>query len=255
MSFLSDQHDQWRAAMRDAWRRAGIRPGHTVIDLACGEGRAALELAALVGPTGRVRALDLSPAAIAALRASLTASGLTHLTAEEADLNEVDLGVGETDAIWSRWILAFIDDPIDLLERSDEALRPGGVFVSHEYLDAGSWRRASPSPDLDALVLAVSQSWRDEDEDPPAGLEMAVWLDQIGFDLTEVRVVPDGRVAGLVWQWPREFVEAGLARLIAQEAVTADLADEIRREHDAREAHPTAAPGTPAVIEVIASKP
>ena len=241
--------------MHHAWRRGALGPGQTILDLACGAGGTTIELAGLVGPSGRVRALDLSPEVIAEVRAAIDARRLTQAVAEEAALDEVDLGHGTADAIWCRWAMAFVDDPIGLLERSYEALRPGGRFVSHEYLELGSWRRAAPSADLDALVLAVAQSWREDDDEPPAGIEIPVWLDQIGFDLADVQVVSDGRLSGLAWQWPREFVELGLSRLLAQDAITADLAHEIRAAHDAREAQPAAPDGTPALLEVIAVRP
>jgi SAM-dependent methyltransferase len=255
MSFVSTQHDRWRDAMRHAWRRGALGPGQTILDLACGAGGTTIELAVLVGPTGRVRALDLSPEVIAEVRAAIHALTLTQAVADEADLDEVDLGHGTADAIWCRWAMGFVDDPIGLLERSYEALRPGGRFISHEYLELGSWRRAASSTDLDALVLAVSQSWREDGDEPPAGIEIPVWLDQIGFDLADVQVVSDGRLPGLAWQWPREFVELGLARLLAQDAITTDLAEEIRAAHDEREAQPPAPDGTPALLEVIAVRP
>ena len=51
------------------WRRAAVRAaelqdGDSVIDVACGTGKLAIELAARVGPFGRVLAVDLSPGMI-----------------------------------------------------------------------------------------------------------------------------------------------------------------------------------------------
>src|SRR5678815_5381538 len=57
---LEHQHRVWRPAALEAWRRAGLSHGQTVIDLGCGPGFAAVDLAEAVGPTGRVIALDKS---------------------------------------------------------------------------------------------------------------------------------------------------------------------------------------------------
>ena len=241
--------------MRHAWRRGALGQGQTILDLACGAGGTAIELAVLAGPAGRVRALDLSPEVIAEVRAAIDSLALTQAVAEEAALDDVDLGQDAADAIWCRWAMAFVDDPIGLLERSYEALRPGGRFVSHEYLELGSWRRAAPSTDLDALVLAVSQSWREDGDEPPAGIEIPVWLDQIGFELADVQVVSDGRIPSLAWQWPREFVELGLARLLAQDAITADLAHADPRGSRRARIAASQPDGTPALLQVIAVRP
>src|SRR5262245_19554339 len=57
---LGVQHRVWRARALDAWQRAGFAPGHTVLDVGCGPGYAALDLAEIVGAQGRVLALDRS---------------------------------------------------------------------------------------------------------------------------------------------------------------------------------------------------
>jgi SAM-dependent methyltransferase len=57
---LGMQHAVWRSDATRAWRIAGFRPGSTIIDVGCGPGFAALDLAELVGPTGRVHAIDQS---------------------------------------------------------------------------------------------------------------------------------------------------------------------------------------------------
>jgi SAM-dependent methyltransferase len=47
---------------RNLLKLCNLRPGQSVLDLACGTGVVALQAAAAVGPTGRVVGVDLSPA-------------------------------------------------------------------------------------------------------------------------------------------------------------------------------------------------
>jgi ubiquinone/menaquinone biosynthesis C-methylase UbiE len=83
---LQQQKNQWSAAASgwvrsDDWlqtamhditewlcRAARIAPGHHVLDVACGSGQPAATAAALVGPGGRVIAVDLSPDMVAITR-------------------------------------------------------------------------------------------------------------------------------------------------------------------------------------------
>jgi SAM-dependent methyltransferase len=60
VSRLALQHRVWRPRALDAWRRAGFMVGQTLLDLGCGPGHAAADLAEIVGPSGRVVAIDQS---------------------------------------------------------------------------------------------------------------------------------------------------------------------------------------------------
>jgi cyclopropane fatty-acyl-phospholipid synthase-like methyltransferase len=63
-------HQTLRQRALDAWRSAGIGPGQTVLDVGGGAGYAALDLAELVGPSGRVVAIDKSERFLGALEAA-----------------------------------------------------------------------------------------------------------------------------------------------------------------------------------------
>ena len=52
---LGLQHRAWRSRALAAWRTGEFAPGQTVLDVGCGPGFAALDLAKVVGPDGRRR--------------------------------------------------------------------------------------------------------------------------------------------------------------------------------------------------------
>ena len=54
------QHRIWRRVALDCWAYAGITLGSRVLDLGAGPGYAAADLAEIVGPTGKVVALERS---------------------------------------------------------------------------------------------------------------------------------------------------------------------------------------------------
>ncbi len=72
---LGVQHRAWRERALGAWRRGGIGPGSTVLDVGCGPGYASLDLAELVGSGGRVVAVGKSARFLDALNTMSKARG------------------------------------------------------------------------------------------------------------------------------------------------------------------------------------
>src|SRR5690348_15047298 len=68
-------------------RNAGIKPGYSVLDLACGTGEPALSIAKIVGPSGRVVGVDIASAMINVAKERMAAQGLKNVTFQ---LNEHD---------------------------------------------------------------------------------------------------------------------------------------------------------------------
>jgi ubiquinone/menaquinone biosynthesis C-methylase UbiE len=66
--------------MREALiQHARLEPGMRVLDLACGTGDPALEIARRVGPHGRVTATDLSPQMLDECRKHASAAGIANM--------------------------------------------------------------------------------------------------------------------------------------------------------------------------------
>src|SRR5690349_2251583 len=126
---LGIQHRVWRPRMLDAFARAGITAGSRVIDLGAGPGFATLDLADIVGPHGRVHAIERSAHFLAAIRTARAARGADWVEAYAADIVEDAFGVEAADASWCRWVLCFVNDPAAALNRLAEAMRPGGTAI------------------------------------------------------------------------------------------------------------------------------
>jgi SAM-dependent methyltransferase len=250
---LGLQHRVWRPRMLDAWRRAGIGPGQTVIDLGAGPGWASLDLAEMVGPDGKVIAVERSRRFLDALAARAERLGLANVEAVERDLAEEGLGEGTADAAWCRWLLCFLADPAAAVAKIGAALKPGGVAVFHEYADYGAWQMMPPNATVDRFRELVIQSWRDAGGDPDVGLRLPGWLEDHGFELIELRPLIDvTHPRDFVWQWPAAFMAVNARRLHALGYATAEEADRMALALD--QAGPAARMITPLVVEVIARK-
>ena len=250
---LALQHRVWRPRALDAWRRAGFTVGQTVLDIGSGPGWASLDLAEIVGETGRVVALERSRRFLDALEAARRERGLTNITAHEIDLDEQPLPAVRADAAWSRWVFAFVKRPRDLLARVAAALKPGGALVMHEYIHYATWRMSPRSAEFEEFVRVVIERWRASGGEPDIGLELPRWLEELGFDIRSLTTIMDVIPASsFVWQWPRTFMDVGLRRLVDLGDLSEEKARAIMKAFADGEATPGTRMVTPAVVEIIA---
>jgi ubiquinone/menaquinone biosynthesis C-methylase UbiE len=127
---LGLQHRVWRARMLDAWRRAGITLGQTVLDVGAGPGFASIDLAEIVGAHGQVIALERSPHFHAVLRTRAAAQGIANIVTLEQDVSgSHDFGEAVADRSWCRWLLSFVLEPRRTVSHIARALKPGAIAI------------------------------------------------------------------------------------------------------------------------------
>jgi SAM-dependent methyltransferase len=251
---LGLQHRAWRPRVLAAWEAAGIGPGQTVLDVGSGPGYCAVDLAEIVGPTGRIVALDKSERFLAALQAQRDERSLANLETHLCDLDAGEFPEVQADAAWCRWALAFVKYPREVLARIAGALRPRGTLVLHEYFDYRTWRSAPRCPELEEFVVAVMASWRATGGEPDIALSILAWLPELGLGLCTARPLVDCVKPGHPrWLWLRAFVEVGRYRLVDLGRLSQRDADALWRAFIALEATPGARMISPGVLEIIAS--
>jgi ubiquinone/menaquinone biosynthesis C-methylase UbiE len=252
---LGLQHNVWRPRALGAWQRAGFTVGHTIVDVGSGPGYATLDLAELVGADGRIIAVDRSRRFLDALEARRNAQGIDNVTVIESDLDDIAFDASIADGAWCRWVLAFVPRPRTLLERIARALKPGGVFVSHEYFDYAAWRAVPRSPLFEEFVSATIANWRRSGGEPDIGLEVPRWLEELGFEIESTKTLIDViSPRDYLWQWPASFMEVGFRRLVDLGAIPADRVAAMEQAlHDVARS-PNMRMITPGLLEVIARK-
>lgn len=105
-----------------------LQRGDNVLDVGCGWGEAAIEIARRVGPTGRVVGLDCCDDFLDAGRADAKAAGLTNVLFFEADA-ETCAFRPYFDVCFSRFGTQFFENPVAGLRNMRRALRPGGIMT------------------------------------------------------------------------------------------------------------------------------
>lgn len=248
---LKLQHSVWRPRMLDAWRRAGITQGQTVIDIGSGPGYAALELAEIVGPKGAVIAVERS----ARFLDSLRARGLANIKTVEADIAEQPFGGESANASWCRWVFAWLARPERAVANLAAALKPGGVAIFHEYSNYASWQLAPYSPVFAGFIEAIIESVRRTGAQIDAALTLPSLLEEAGFEIVSLTPIIDiVSPSNYVWQWPAGFIRGYHGKLVEQNLITPDHAAQVLALLDQAERSGTTRMVTPTVLEIIARR-
>jgi ubiquinone/menaquinone biosynthesis C-methylase UbiE len=105
-----------------------LAPGTKALDVGCGWGDTAIELARKVGPTGSVLGLDCCDAFLAKGRADAKAAGLANVKFVAADVQTHPFE-REYDFCFSRFGMMFFGNPVAAMRNIRRALKPGATLM------------------------------------------------------------------------------------------------------------------------------
>ena len=100
--------------------------GEAVLDLGCGAGFDAFVAAALVGTSGRVAGIDLSPEMVAVAEIARGEAGVAHLEFREAAVEAIPYPDASFDVALSNGVISLVPDKPAALREIHRVLGPGG---------------------------------------------------------------------------------------------------------------------------------
>jgi SAM-dependent methyltransferase len=211
---LRFQHQLWLPQAQAAWQRAGLASGAHVLDVGAGPGFAAMDLARVVGPSGRVLGLELSANYVAAGRDLASAAGLTKLELRPCNLLEDAWPEEHFELIWCRWVAMFLARLEPLLHGLEQCIAPGGQLLIHEYVHWDSFGLHPHGQAIRRFGEACQQSFRQAGGDPDVNRRLPALLAARGWRIEDLRPIPVlGRHASMAAQWMQTFVAVYGTRL------------------------------------------
>jgi SAM-dependent methyltransferase len=99
--------------------------GMKILDLASGTGEPAISLAARIGPTGHVTALDLSSELLEIAAERARQRGFANFSTQQADAQSLPFPNQSFDLVSSRFGVMFFRDPVKALAEVHRVLKPG----------------------------------------------------------------------------------------------------------------------------------
>lgn len=111
-----------------------VKQGDAALDVGCGFGDTAIQLAERVGPEGRVVGLDCCTAFLDYGRKDAAARGLRNVSFAEGDAL-LERFAPDYDFVFARFGTMFFSNPVGGLRNMRTALRPGGVMTHIVWRD------------------------------------------------------------------------------------------------------------------------
>jgi SAM-dependent methyltransferase len=223
-------------------------PGASVLDFGCGSGDATVEIARIVGGSGRVVGIDIDSGALACAR-SLAGACDVSVDWRQGHAEDLDEN-GQFDVAYARFLLSHLPDPLEMLRRMRRAVRPGG-WVAVEDIDITCHAYWPPSAAMRRYIELYAAVGRLRGADPSLGPRLAAMFLDAGLSDVEVAISMPVFRAGDGKTIARLTLSA-----VADAAIGAGLTDraEVDRllaEIEEHEADPRSIQSTAQVFQVI----
>lgn len=154
-----------------------IGQGETVVDLGCGAGADLCIAALLVGTSGRVIGIDITPAMVERARKSAALIGARHVEVHEADMAQLPVDDGSVDVVIANGSINLSARKECVLKEIFRVLRPGGRLQFADMV-----RDCSAQENNDS----VGDSWADCVAGTLAPKQLVDLLRKTGFEGAEI---------------------------------------------------------------------
>ena len=123
---------------QDAISALGLGPGDQVVELGCGTGLNFEYVQKMIGPEGKIVAVDLTDAMLDVARCRVARANWTNVEIVQADLAEWRFPVGVS-AAYSTFAITLVPEYDAIIERASRALKPGGSLAVLDMKEPERW--------------------------------------------------------------------------------------------------------------------
>jgi precorrin-6B methylase 2 len=110
-----------------------IKRGQTIADLGAGSGYYSFRIAPLVGPTGKVLAIDIEPRMLEAIAERARREHIGNITTIHGSAQDPNLAPRSVDLVFMVDVYHELEYPYEMMTKVRAALKPGGRVALIEY--------------------------------------------------------------------------------------------------------------------------
>ena len=217
---LRIQHKTWKVEAQKSWDTAKFKSGDIILDLGCGPGYCSVELARIVGSTGKVIGVDQSLDFINYLQYKKNKHKL-NIEPLLSTFDNLKIEPDSIDGIYCRWALAWVPNPKEIVTKLYKLLKPKGKIVIHEYYYWTSHRTEPERAGLKKAIDASLQSFRDSNCEIDIGKYLHRWFHDLNMNISSAHLMPKLAVPkSNNWEWLKTFYKSYFPRLVEMNYLT-----------------------------------
>jgi arsenite methyltransferase len=114
------------AGVANPFSMGALQPGEDVLDVGCGAGMDSLVAAQMVGATGSVTGVDMTPEMVVKAHGSIAEMGLGNVRIVEGSAEHLPFDGASFDVVISNGVIDLIPDKDAVFSEITRVLRPGG---------------------------------------------------------------------------------------------------------------------------------
>ncbi|MFC2085431.1 class I SAM-dependent methyltransferase [Bacteroidota bacterium] len=251
---LKFQHQVWSEETDYMLKKAGVCNGQTVLDLGCGPGYLSYDLSKIVGPEGKVIAVDKSEKFTDYLKHRINEESLNNLQVIQSDLENFSPDAGTIDTALSRWVLMFVSEPEIIIENVVKVLKPKGIFAVFEYYQFLNMHIWPASKAFDKVYNSVYEHIKMYGGDADIGAKIPELFHKYGLKILET--YPVFRIAkpdSPFWKW-LEVTSINHDMLVKENLITGEELQEYYKDWSEHSKNSSAFFSTPPVLVTIGMK-
>jgi SAM-dependent methyltransferase len=172
-------------------RKAGLKQGMTVLDIGCGSGVMTCWLAEQVGAEGRVIGIENNMNQLNAAKRNAEKQSIQNAEFKFCSAYELETLKQNFDLVFCRFVLHHLHQPMDVINKIFQSLKPGGVFASEEGIVNFSFSYPF-SPAWGDEALRVPPVWVDakaDERDGNIGIKMFHKMRSAGFKIISTQII------------------------------------------------------------------
>lgn len=165
----------------------GIDDGMHCMDLGSGGGDVALELAKMVGQTGRIVGIDFDDAKIQIAKKEAFDTSFNNVAFRILDVLDWNED-SRYDRIYSRFLLTHLDTPKKIIQSMVNAVKPGGAILIEDIDFSGHFCYPECTA-FDRYVELYQKVVSRKGADPDIGPKLPIFLKEAGLNQVNFRMI------------------------------------------------------------------
>jgi ubiquinone/menaquinone biosynthesis C-methylase UbiE len=205
-----------------------LKARESVLDVGCGSGLLADDMAGLVGPDGRVVGIDASPDMLSL--AERRCGDLPQVRLKQSKAEEIPEGDDSFDAAACVQVLLYVPDVPAALAEMHRVLRPGGRITIVET----DWRGTVLNSFDDSITRRMLAAWDDSVASPNLPVRLGPLMTAAGFAAVNVEAFPIVNASYTPGAWSigmlEQFAESARDQGTVNAADSEAWLDDLRRK-------------------------